>query len=83
MNRPTLRLSLTFLLLLSVGLTASLRAETVGFPKDKPALTIYVPAGWKVDWEGDSRVQFTTEGGAMKGCPPAPRSVTTRRRNRP
>jgi hypothetical protein len=69
MIKPTRRLSLT-LLLLSVGLTASLRAETVGFPKDKPAFSIDVPAGWKVDWidagalPGGSRVQFMTEGGA-------------------
>jgi len=65
MFRPTRRLSLIFLLLLPVGLTASLRAETVGFPKDRPVLTIDVPTGWKVDWaDGDSRVQFATDLGA-------------------
>ena len=68
--KPTYRLALALLLLFSVGFTASLRAETVGFPKDKPVLTVDVPAGWKVDWieagvlPGGSRVQFQTEGGA-------------------
>jgi hypothetical protein len=62
--------SLTLLLLVSVGFTASLRAETVSFPKDKPAFTIDLPAGWKADWidagamPGGARLQLMTEGGA-------------------
>jgi hypothetical protein len=64
------RLSLTLLIFLSAGFAASLRAETVGYPKDKPVLTIDLPSGWKVDWieagalPGGSRVQFQTDGGA-------------------
>jgi hypothetical protein len=55
---------------LSAGFIAPLRAETVGFPKDKPVLTVDVPSGWKIDWiaagpmPGGSRLQFQTEGGA-------------------
>jgi hypothetical protein len=44
----THRLSTAFLLLL--GFAGSLRAESVGFPKDQPAFTINLPSGWKVDW---------------------------------
>lgn len=46
----THRLFIALLALFCAGLAPSLRAEAVGFPKDKPALTIEVPAGWKVDW---------------------------------
>lgn len=49
MFKPTSRLSLALLLLFSAGVTASLRADTVGFPKDKPVLTVDAPAGWKID----------------------------------
>jgi hypothetical protein len=64
------RLSIALLLVASTILPVSLRAETVSFPKDKPAFSIDVPAGWKVDWieagviPGGARLQFQTEGGA-------------------
>lgn len=46
----THRLSTAFLVLFCTSLAPSLRAEPVGFPKDQPAFTISLPAGWKVDW---------------------------------
>lgn len=65
----THRLATAFLALFCAGLAPSLRAEPVGFPKDKPALTIEVPAGWKVDWieatgaPGGPTLQLMDEGG--------------------
>ena len=60
-------LAFVFFLLLAV----SVRAETVEFPKDNPALSIELPAGWKADWVtgdmaklGGERLQLQTEGGA-------------------
>ena len=68
--KTTSGLLLALLILISAGIAAPLRAETVSFPKDKPALTVEVPAGWKADWieagviPGGARLQFQTEGGA-------------------
>lgn len=42
--------SATLVVLWFAGFAASLRAEPVGFPKDKPAFTIDLPSGWKADW---------------------------------
>jgi hypothetical protein len=44
------RVSTGLLVLLSICFVVSLKAESVGFPKDKPAFTIDLPAGWKADW---------------------------------
>ena len=44
------RVSAALLVLCWTCFTASLRAESVGFPKDKPAFKIDLPAGWKVEW---------------------------------
>lgn len=38
-----------FLVTLTI-LPVSLRAESVGFPKDSPAFTVEVPAGWKAEY---------------------------------
>jgi hypothetical protein len=61
----------TFAFLLSTFAAASLRAETIKFPKDSPALSVDLPAGWKAEWVtgdaaklGGERLQFSTEGGA-------------------
>ena len=39
-----------FLVFLSTSFASALRADSVGFPKDQPAFTIDLPAGWKADW---------------------------------
>ena len=63
------RFCIALLVLFSTSLAVSLRAEPVGFPKDKPALTIDVPAGWKADWieandlPGGPRLQLLADGG--------------------
>jgi hypothetical protein len=48
--KPTLRLCAVLFLVLSTIATPSLRAETAGFPKEKPVFTLEVPAGWKIDY---------------------------------
>jgi hypothetical protein len=56
-------------LVISAGLVAPLRAETVGFPKDKPAFTMDLPPGWRADWieagdsSGASNLQLMTADG--------------------
>src|SRR3954462_10993250 len=63
------RVSTALLVLFSTGFAASLRAESVGFPKDKPVFTIDLPAGWKADWieagdlAGAPRLQLMAGGG--------------------
>lgn len=63
-------LTLVCTALCTLGLTATLSAETVNFPKDDPSLTIDLPAGWKADFvdgktqPGGDRLQLMTEGGA-------------------
>ncbi len=52
------RLSLALLVLFCVGFTASLRAETAGLPKDKPAFTVDMPAGWKADYNAAPNAVF-------------------------
>jgi hypothetical protein len=47
---PTNRFGAALLLVISAIGTTSLRAEIAGFPKDKPVLTLEVPAGWKIDY---------------------------------
>jgi hypothetical protein len=61
----------TFAFLLSTLAASSLRADTIKFPKDKPALSVDLPAGWKADWItgdmaklGGERLQLMTDGGA-------------------
>jgi hypothetical protein len=44
------RVSTTLLVLLSICFVVSLKAESVGFPRDKPIFTIDLPPGWKADW---------------------------------
>jgi hypothetical protein len=44
------RLSLTLFLAASTFVAAPLRAESIGFPKDKPVFTIEVPSGWKAEY---------------------------------
>lgn len=48
--KPTHRLSIGLLLIVSTLLPVSLRAESVGFPKDDPAFTVEVPTGWKAEY---------------------------------
>ena len=48
--KPINRIGTALLLIVSTFVTRSLHAETAGFPKDKPAFTVEVPAGWKVDY---------------------------------
>jgi hypothetical protein len=64
-------LAVTLLLLVAAAFPLSLRADTVKFPKDNPALSVDLPAGWKAEWVtgdaaklGGERLQFSTEGGA-------------------
>ena len=63
------RISAALLVLSLTCFAASLRAETVGFPKDKPVFTIDLPAGWKADWidagdlAGGPRLQLLAGGG--------------------
>jgi hypothetical protein len=57
------------LALFSACFALSLRAEPVGFPKEKPIFTIDLPAGWKADWieandlAGGPRLQLMAGGG--------------------
>jgi hypothetical protein len=44
------RILTALLVFLATCFAPSLRAETVGFPKDKPVFTIDLPSGWKADW---------------------------------
>jgi len=50
--------------------SSTLRADTVKFPKDNPALSVDLPAGWRVDFisadmmPGGDRVQFQLEAGS-------------------
>jgi hypothetical protein len=44
------RIPTALLLLFSTCFAASLKAESVGFPKEKPVFTIDLPSGWKADW---------------------------------
>jgi hypothetical protein len=48
--KPTNRFGVPLLFAVSIFAAGSLRAETAGFPKDKPAFTVEVPAGWKIDY---------------------------------
>ena len=48
--KTTNRFCLAFLVIVSTLLPLSLRAESLGFPKDKPAFTLEVPAGWKAEY---------------------------------
>src|SRR3954470_10128453 len=63
------RVSTALLVLLSMCFASSLRAESVGFPKEKPVFTIELPSGWKADWidagdlAGGPRLQLMAGGG--------------------
>ncbi|MFZ1221317.1 MAG: hypothetical protein WAO00_18650 [Chthoniobacterales bacterium] len=63
------RMLAVLLVLFSAGFVPSLRAESVGFPKDKPVFTIELPSGWKADWieagdlAGGPRLQLMAGGG--------------------
>jgi hypothetical protein len=46
--KPRSRLCLA--VLFSTLLSGPVLADSIGFPKDKPAFTIEVPAGWKADY---------------------------------
>ena len=48
--KPTIPLAIGLLLVASSLVPLSLRAESVGFPKESPAFTIDVPAGWKAEY---------------------------------
>ena len=64
-----IRILSALLFFFGAGLVSSLRAETVGFPKDKPVFTIDLPSGWKADWieagdlAGGPRLQLMAGGG--------------------
>src|ERR1043165_3184414 len=68
-NSMKIRILSALLVFLGAGLVSSLRAETVGFPKDKPVFTIDLPSGWKADWigagdlAGGPRLQLMAGGG--------------------
>ena len=70
MNHSSPHPLLVLALLCAAGFTATLRAETVKFPKDDPSISIDLPAGWKADFvdgktmPGGDRLQLMTEGGA-------------------
>lgn len=67
--KMSLRPFSALLALFSVCFALSLRAEPVGFPKDKPVFTIDLPTGWKADWieandlAGGARLQLMAGGG--------------------
>ena len=48
--KSTCRLYAGLLLGIAILLPTSLRAESVGFPKDNPSFTVEVPAGWKAEY---------------------------------
>jgi hypothetical protein len=48
--KPNDRFCAALLLFISTIAATSLRAERAGFPKEKPVLTLEVPAGWKIDY---------------------------------
>jgi hypothetical protein len=68
-------------LLVGCCVAASVRAESVGFPKDKPVFLIDLPSGWKADWieagdlAGGPRLQLMAGGGeadlSIKALPPS------------
>jgi hypothetical protein len=63
------RILIALLVFLATCFAPSLRAELVGFPKDKPVFTIDLPSGWKADWieagdlAGGPRLQLMAGGG--------------------
>jgi hypothetical protein len=48
--KPINRFVTGLLLIAAILLPGSLRAESVGFPKDNPAFTVEVPSGWKAEY---------------------------------
>ena len=47
--------------LFSTMLSVFAHAESIGFPKDKPAFTIEVPAGWKADYNPSPNSVFVAD----------------------
>jgi hypothetical protein len=62
MLTPRNFVSIALLLLFSAGITSSVRAETAGFPKDKPAFTVDVPSGWTVTHAPDGSFLMVGDG---------------------
>jgi hypothetical protein len=61
----------TFAFLLALAFPLSLRADTIKFPKDNPAVSVDLPSGWKSEWVtgdaaklGGERLQFSTDNAA-------------------